>query len=217
MSPSCRAIPPAPDFGDCRGPFDTDTESEIGGASAAEKERGGGVAGEVFLRGCGVRRWHGKWLDGDLPLAAEVESLAAGHKHGEPGTRREEVGQDGGGGEEMLDVVQEQKGATLAQHVLDDLAQRQTACFPQAEGGRDGRHDMAGVPHRRQRHYADSAGVRRGGETRRAEGKAGFSDTAGAGERQWTCIAALQEVDDGRFLAFAPKDRCRVEGETVRS
>ena len=60
-------------------------------------------------------------IDGDLPLAVEVQRLAARDEHGQLRTRADRLGDAGGGVEQMLEVVEHEQQALVADR-------RPTAC-----------------------------------------------------------------------------------------
>ena len=101
-----------------------------------------------------------------------------------PGQAAEQVGHERRRLDHLLEVVQHQQGALVAQERRQPPVERLVAGLAHAEGLGDGGGDQVGVGDRGEGDEPDAVRERVGNRRGDLEGEAGLADAAGAGQRQ---------------------------------
>ena len=115
-------------------------------------------------------------VDRDLPLAVDVQRLAARHEHGQTRTRADRLGDAGGRVEQMLEVVEHEQQALVAH--------RRRQRVLRAERLSGGGLDERGIGERGERHPPDPAVVVVGGRRGRLQREPRLAAPARAGQRR---------------------------------
>jgi hypothetical protein len=122
--------------------------SRVNGPRAGDEElhggRGGNPGGRERL-GSGRGGLRQRQRSNREPLLArDVQQRATGDEEDQTGAARQEHREVGGAGAYLLEVVQHQQQAFLAQGVGEHLGRGARGILPQAEGSRDRREDQVG-------------------------------------------------------------------------
>ena len=121
--------------------------------------------------------------DGELLLARDPQRRAAGHDDRQLGRRAQEVGDDRRPGDDLLEVVEHEQRAAVAEVLLDPV-DRGTLGREQAERRGDRGGDEVGVGDRRQRHEPRAVRVALDAVARQRQREPRLARPAGPGERQ---------------------------------
>ena len=145
-------------------------------------------------------------------LAGKSKHHAAGHQQLEPRRGREQLRQQGSGGLEVLDVVDQEQQGALPQHRVQPGREGPLGDVPHPERlGDDGR-DNVRIGHRGERHEGDQVEAIAGQVGGNLEPKPRFADPARSGQRHEPNVVAPEEVGDRGDLARASqegRERCR--------
>jgi hypothetical protein len=141
----------------------------------------------------------GQGVDRVLPLAVEVERRSAGDQNAEPRTARDQPADLLGGGEQVLEVVQQEQQPPAA----DDRAQLQL----RTQRLRHLRKHKRRIAYGRERYPVDAVRVVPGKLPRRLQRQPRFATAAGAGQRDEPNIVPAQETRDLAQLALPPEKR----------
>jgi hypothetical protein len=127
-----------------------------------------------------------KWGNRDLALSGDPEADAAGDQHRHVGTGAEEVGHVWGGLDDLLEVVEQEQEALVAQDRLQSLDQRRVTRLAHGERLDDGGSHQHRIADRGERNDRDTIGeviCHRGCRTQREPGLADAAGTAQGHQR----------------------------------
>ncbi len=130
-----------------------------------------------------ARRWQGQRRDRKLLLAGDPQRGPARDDDRQPGRRAQQVGDDRGTRDHLLEVVEHEQGRPLPEvllHPLDGRALR----GEQADRGRDRRGDELGVGDRGQRHEPRAVRKALDAVARQRQREPRLAGAAGARERE---------------------------------
>ncbi len=136
-----------------------------------------------------------------------MEGGATGDEQAEVGAGGEEGGDERRRGDDLLEAVEHEQRAAVAEGGLEGLEGRVVAGFADAERLGEGGGDEFGVGDRREGDEADAVGEAAGDRLGDLQGEAGLADAAGAGQGQEADPGLAEEAGDGRDLALAPDER----------
>ena len=145
-------------------------------------------------------------LNGELPLRAQAERLAAGHDDPQGRAQLDELTDVGGGLYDVFEVVDDQQQLLIAQRPGQRQQRRLGVVVEQTAGTPDRARDQAGIPERRQvdeAHALRELGLE---QARRGQGQARLAHTAGTAERQQTRALLHYQLPDLLHLA-SPADQ----------
>jgi hypothetical protein len=146
-------------------------------------------------------------------LAVEVEDGPARDEHREVGRGGEQVADQRGGRQHLLEVVEDQQQGPPAKVPLHALGHRPVARLAHAEGLRDRRGDEVGVADRSEGDEGDTGDEVRGEGLGHPQGQARLADAAGAGQGQEADAVVTEQGADRGGLAFPPDQRRQRNGE----
>ena len=86
-----------------------------------------------------------------LVLAADPQAHPTRDQHGQSRTSGEQVGDEGSGLDDVLEVVEHEQVAPVSEDRLDPIRERLGARLARAHGLADGRGDEGGIRDRRKR------------------------------------------------------------------
>lgn len=139
------AVQASADVGDGEGVLIGQAEARPNRRGALAEQGDGRVRRQLPGERAGSGLGEAQRRDRKLVLAAQVEHGAARDEHLEAGRGPEQIGHDGGGGEDLLEVVQQEQQALVAQVVDEGIADRAAADVLETHGLGDGRHDEGRV------------------------------------------------------------------------
>ena len=148
-----------------------------------------------------------------LLLATQLEPGAAGHQHLQAGRRLEQVGDEGRGAHDLLEVVQQNQQAPVAQIGHQRLQQRLLPAFLEAKRLRKRRDDQFRVADGRQVDEADAVREVVAQLGCRLQREARLARAAGSRQRQQPHLRALEQRDCRGHLPGAPDERGSGDGE----
>ena len=150
---------------------------------------------------------HGQRRHRALVLAGDAEGRPARHQDRERGAGAEEIGDQGGRRQQVLEVVEDEQ-ETLRTEVGDQpLAERPLAGIRQVERLGDRRGDQAGVAERGQPDEPDPVREAAAQVAGHLEREAGLPHAAGSGERDEANVRPAQQIGDGRDVGGAADER----------
>jgi hypothetical protein len=124
-----------------------------------------------------------------------------------PRTDREEVRDERGGIDHVLEVVEHEQEVSLPQHSRHPLEQRRVARPAHAERRDDGRGHERGVDDRAEGNEDDAVGEGVAHGRRGSQGEPRLADPTGASQGQESDIVPLQQVAGRGHLVLPPHQR----------
>ena len=150
-------------------------------------------------------------------LFPHVQRFTARHEHLETGALAQQLRQAGCRGSHLLEVVEDQQQALLAQLPGQLAEQRLVACLGQTDGARDRREHRLGVADGREideEHPVLESVVMVGSG---AERQSGLADAAGSGEGEQPDRLVLEERSDLVQLGGSAHENRRLVGKLAGS
>ena len=151
--------------------------------------------------------------NGQLALVREVQPLAARDEHGDAGRIRERAREVRRGAEHVLEVVEDQEHAALAEMVVQRLLQGAAARGFDAERLADRRHDERGVVDAAERDERDAVRELLHQLAADLEREARLAAAAGARQRHEPRVGAQEQLAHVVHLPRAADDRRRRLGQ----
>ena len=135
-----------------------------------------------------------------LVLAADPQAHPARDQHGESRTGGKQVGDEGSGLDDMLEVVKHEQVASVSEDRFDPIRKRLGARLARAHGLADGRRDEAGIRDRRKGDEQHAIRERVLDVSGDREREPGLADAAWPGQRDEAHVGAEEEVGSGGDL-----------------
>lgn len=139
-------------------------------------------------------------------LAGEPEHCPAGDPYRQLRAGREEVGDEWGGINHMLEVVEDQQTPSFGEECGDERRGRLVTRFGNPQRPRDGRSDEGIAVDWSQGHEPDAVREVTGDGLRSGDGEARLAHPTGARQRQQANVPLPQPIDDGGDLPLAPDE-----------
>ncbi len=149
-------------------------------------------------------RLGGQWRNLDHTLARDPQQGAAGDEDREARAGEEQVVQEGGGVEDLLEVVDDQEQARVAQRGFERLDRRAGSRFDHADGLSEGGRHRLGRHGCGDRRPGDLIVERRGARDRYVQGEPGFANPARADQGDEAGMVLRQQLRHGGDVAVSP-------------
>jgi hypothetical protein len=194
------AVDPVHDLGNHRQRLGGETELGSDGLRALDEQPHRARHPGILSRGRGVQR---QWSNGELALAGDPESCAAGDQERHAGAETQEIAHLRPRGDHLLEVIQDQELVGVGQNADQAVMQQSGAHVAQSQYSGDGVQDESGIGNRGEVDEGDAVGKGiadiAGGRKRQA----GLADAARPGQGQQANIGIAHQRDNGGQLSIA--------------
>ena len=162
---------------------------------------------QIIVRGLRLGVGHGQWRHRENMLAIHPCQHSARRQGREPRAGRQQITQHGGGGPDVLEVIQHQQELGFTQGRRQSALDRGITGVLDAGGaGHHGRH-QTGVPNLGERNKQHTVGEVRLHPGRNLAGETGLADAAGSGEGEEADVTAAPERQGQVQFTLAPDQR----------